>query len=141
MRLRVGVVLSIRVAWVGRLDEREGGRVAVDRDRVDGHVGPVCRIGGLALEVQAETGQALRGPVGEHDVVAGQELVRRGVVDEVHVRVDAGVAAVAGVRVDVGAGRGQRVSAGRARLPLAASALAGGCPGRPGEPRAREGEG
>ena len=144
VRLRVGVVLAVRIAGVGRLDEREGGRVAVDRDRLDRHVGSIRRVGGLALEVQAEAGQALRGPVGEHDVVAGQELVRRGAVDEVHVRVNAGVAAVAGVRVDVCAGRGQRVRARRARPPLTVSALAGGALtggrlGRTGQPRARQG--
>ena len=146
VRLRVGVVLAVRIARVGRLDEREGGRVAVDRDRADRHVGSVRRVGGLALEVQAEAGQALRGPVGEHDVVAGQELVRRGVVHQVHVRVDAGVAAVARVRVDVGPVRGQRVRAVRARQPLTGgaltgSALTGGRPGRPGQPRARQGKG
>ena len=114
MGQRVGVVLPIRIAGVGRLDEREGGRVAVDRDRTTVMSGPSAGVGGLALEVQAEAGQALRGPVGEDDVVAGQEPVRLAVVDQVHGRVDAGVSAVAGLRVQPRPRTRQRVSAGGA---------------------------
>ena len=64
-----------------------------------------------ALEVEAEVGQALRRPVGEDDLVARQEPVARRVVDQVDVRVQARVAAVAGLRVHVVAGGRQRVGA------------------------------
>jgi hypothetical protein len=120
VRRRIRVVLPVRVAWVGRLDEGERCRPAVDRHRPDLQVRAQGLIGHRpALEVQAEAGQALRGPVGEDDVVSRQEPVRGRVVDQVHAGMHAGVAAVAGVRVQVGAEMRQRVSTGLAvhRLP------------------------
>ncbi len=110
---RVRVARAVRVAGVGGLHERERGRAAVDLDRGDRHVRAGRGVHRPPLEVQAEAGQALGGPVGQRDVVAGQELVGRRVVDQVHVGVQAGVAAVAGVRVQPGAGRGQGVRPGR----------------------------
>ena len=114
VRQGVRVVLPVRVAGVGGLDERERGGTAVHPDRGDGHVRAGRLVHRPALEVQAEAGQALGGPVGERDMVAGQEPVGGGVVDQVHVGVQAGVAAVAGLRVQAGAGRGQGVRPGRA---------------------------
>ena len=108
------VVLPVRVARVGRLDEPEPGRAAVHGDRVDRHVRPRAGVGRRPLEVQAEAGQALRGAVGEDHPVAGQEPVRGRVVDQVHQRVQAGVAAVAGLRVQHRARRRQGTGAGRA---------------------------
>ena len=72
---RIRVVLPVRVAGVGGLDERELGRAAVHLDRGDRHVRAGRLVRRPALEVQAEAGQALGGPVGQHDVVARQELV------------------------------------------------------------------
>ena len=111
VRARVRVVLPVRVAGVGRLDERERRGPAVHPDRGDGHVRTVRLVHRPALEVQAEAGQALGGPVGQRDVVAGQEAVAGGVVDQAYRGVHAGVAAVAGLRVQPGAGRGQGVGA------------------------------
>ena len=126
---RVGVVLPVRIARVGGLDERERGRRAVHGDRVDPHVRADGHVGRRpALEVEAEASQALGGPVGQFDVVARQELVGRGVVDQVHIGVQAGVAAVAGVRVNVVPEAGQRVRAGEA------SAAGPGAPAGPGSP-------
>ena len=85
VRERARVVLPVRIAGIGGLDEAETRRPSVHGDRPDGHVRPRGLVSRSSLEVQAEAGEALRGPVGEDDVVAGQELVRRGVVDEVHV--------------------------------------------------------
>src|SRR5262249_46356471 len=90
------------------------GRPAVDGHRLNGQVRPGRRVDGRALEVEAEAGQALRGPVGELDVVARQEPVDGGVVHQVDVGVQAGVAAVTGLRVHVRAGRRGRVRARRA---------------------------
>ena len=101
MRPRVGVVLAFRVAGVGRLHKRERRRAPVDGDRVDRHVRAVGRIGGRALEVEAEIGEALGRAVGQDDVVAGEEPVRWRVVDEVHVGVQAAVAAIAGLGINM----------------------------------------
>ena len=76
--------------------------------------GPALVSAERPLEVEAEAGQALRGAVSEHHPVAGQELVPGRVVDQVHQRVQAGVAAVAGVRVQQRTGRRQGTSSGRA---------------------------
>ena len=78
-------------------------------------IGPSARVLRLALEVEAEARQALGRLVGQRHVVSGQEHVRGGVVDHVHVGMHAGVAAVAGLRVHVRASRRQGVRAGRAR--------------------------
>ena len=80
----LGSARPVRVARVGRLDEPEPGRAAVHGDRADRHVRARAGVGGLPLEVEAEAGQALRGAVGEHHPVAGQEAVRGRVVDQVH---------------------------------------------------------
>jgi hypothetical protein len=76
MRERVGIVLPVGIAGIGRLDEREGRGLSVHEDRVDGHV----RAGGVrvrALEVEAEVGQASRSPIRQDDVVSSQEEVRQ----------------------------------------------------------------
>ena len=117
VRERVGVIRPVRVARVGRLDEPERGPRAVHRDRADPHVRANGYVRGRpALEVEAEAGQAVGGPVGQDYVVAPQEPVGGGVVDQVHVGVQAGVAAVTGVRVDMIAEAGQRVRPGEASL-------------------------
>ena len=110
---RVGVVLAVGVAGVGRLDERERRRLAVDGDRVDGQVRAVG-VGVRALEVEAEVGQALGRELRQDDVVAGQELVGGRVVGHVDVGVDARVAAVAEIGVQAVAGMRQRAGARRA---------------------------
>ena len=110
----VGVVLPVRVTRVSWLDEAEPGRVAVHGYRADRHIRARAGVAGASLEVQAEAGQALGGAVGENHPVAGQEHVRRGVVDQVHQRVQAGIAAVAGLRVHVRTRRRQGMSTRRA---------------------------
>ena len=110
----VGIVRAVRVARVGRLLERERRRLTVDRDRGDRHVRARRRRAGdrvRALEVEAELGQALRRLLREVDVGARQEQVRRGVVVEVDVRVDARVARVARLGVQARARLGQRPAA------------------------------
>ena len=143
MRGRVRIVLPVGVARVRRLDEPPPGRAAVHRDRPHVHVRACAGVGGPPLEVEAEARQALRGAVGEHHPVAGQEPVGGGVVDQVHERVQARVAAVAGLGVDVRARRRQGVSA-RGAGP-AASLRSAGRRGRPeprrGHPQARRHDG
>jgi len=138
----VGVVLPVRVARVRGLDEREAGRLAVHGDRLHGHVRPRLGVRGLALEIEAEAAQALGGLIGEHDPVTGQELVGGGVVDQVHQGVHAGVTAIAGFRVQVGARRCEGVRASRALDAAIRNDRAHGSLGRqPGprqdQPRAR----
>ena len=103
-----------RVARIGRLHEGERRRLAVHEHCADGHVRPVLRVRRRALEVEAEVRQALRRLVGENDVGPRQEEVGLGVVVQEDVRVEAHVAAVPGLRVDVGSERRERVCAGRA---------------------------
>jgi hypothetical protein len=84
------------------LHEPERCRLTIHDHRLNRHVRAAVGVDAAALEVEAELGQALRGPVGEHHVVARQELVRRGVVDHVHVGVQARVAASATPSDDLG---------------------------------------
>ncbi len=114
MGCRVRVILAVRVAGIGRLHEPECGRAAIHDDGLDSHVRAGARVLRLALEVEAEAGQALCRPVRQDHLVARQEPVRRCVVHQVHQRVLAGVAAVAGIGVQAAAWRGQGVRAGRA---------------------------
>ena len=137
----LGIVVAVGVARVGRLDELELGGLAVDLDRADGQVragrgGVRVRVGRVVrLEVEAEVGQALGRQDRLVDVRARQEPVRRRVVDQVRVRVDALVAAVAALGVDDVAERGDRVLAGRAGV-----VRGGGRGGRlPGGHRAADG--
>ena len=96
----------------------EGGRDAVDRDRLDRHVrarhGRRARDAALAIEVQAELAQALRRLLHQLDVRARQELVGDGVVVDEDVAVDALVAAVAELRPHAVARLDERARAGRA---------------------------
>ena len=71
--------------YVGWTNVNDAGP-AVHPDRGDGHVRAGRLVHRPALEVQAEAGQALGGPVGQRDVVAGQEAVAGGVVDQADTR-------------------------------------------------------
>ena len=61
---RVGVVLPVRVARVGRLDEVKRAGLAVHAHGDDGMSGPPLVVRGLALEVEAEarSGTSSLGP-------------------------------------------------------------------------------
>jgi len=105
---------------VGGLDERERGGAAFTRTEVTAMYGR-----GLVHDRRSKSRLKLLStgwPGRQRDVVAGEELVGGGVVDQVHVGVHAGVAAVA--VSGRGARRaGQRVRAGRAaRGPRAGAA-------------------
>ena len=129
VRQRVRVVLAAGVAGIGRLHEAPRGRSAVHGDRPDREVRTVGAAHGGALEVEAEVGQALGRPVGEDDVVAGQEPVGRGVVHEVHVGVEARVAAVAHVGIDVVTEVRQGARSRRAAVVTLVAAVIGACRG------------
>ncbi len=121
VRERIGIVLTVRIARVGRLDLLERRRLAVDRDRGDGHVrarSRGARDAVLGVEVVAEVGQALRRTLRVLNVVARQEDVRDRVVDREDVGVEAHVAAVAELGPDARARLGERVRAGAAGLGL-----------------------
>ncbi len=115
MGQRIRVVGAVGVAGIGRLLEGEGRRSAVDRDRLDVHVRPRGIAGeGRALEVEAEVREALRRADRQVRVVARQEQVRGGVIDDVQIGVEAPVSAVALIWVDAVTELGQRSRTRRA---------------------------
>ena len=130
VRQRVRVVLAPGVAGIGRLHEVPRRGSAVHGDRPDRQVRTIRAEHGGALEVEAEVGQALRRPVREDDVVAGEELVGRRVVHQVHVGVEARVAAVAHVGIDVVTEVRQGARSRRAAMVTVVAPVIGVCRGR-----------